>query len=73
MSNADDQLRYPIGKFAPKAEYTSSDLEACIKRIETVPSKIEDIFKSLSAKQLETPYREGGWTARQMALAFHHD
>jgi hypothetical protein len=69
MSNVDDQLRYPIGKFAPQPTYTSQELESCIRRIEAVPSKIEDVFRSLSPKQLETPYREGGWTARQV---IHH-
>jgi hypothetical protein len=69
MSNADELLRYPIGKFVPQSEYTSQQLEACIKRIETLPSRIEDVFKTLSATQIETPYRDGGWTARQV---IHH-
>jgi hypothetical protein len=69
MNNADDQLRYPIGKFAPQPSYTSQELEACIKRIETVPAKIEEVFRKLSSKQIETTYREGGWTARQV---IHH-
>jgi hypothetical protein len=69
MNSAEDLLRYPIGKFIPKADYTSSELDACIKRIETLPSKVEDVFKSFSPKQLETPYREGGWSARQV---IHH-
>jgi hypothetical protein len=69
MSNAEDLLRYPIGKFVPQPEYTSQELDACITRIEAVPAKIEEVFKSLSAKQIETPYREGGWTARQV---IHH-
>lgn len=69
MSNADDHLRYPIGKFTPQPSYTSQELEACIKRIEALPSKIEEVFKSLSPKQLETAYRDGGWTARQV---IHH-
>jgi hypothetical protein len=69
MSNMEDQLRYPIGKFSPQPEYTSTQLEACIKRIETLPSKVEEVFKSLSAKQIETQYRDGGWSARQV---IHH-
>lgn len=69
MSNSDEQLRYPIGKFTPQAEYTSVQLEACIKRIEALPSKVEEVFKSLSAKQIETQYRDGGWSARQV---IHH-
>jgi hypothetical protein len=69
MNNTDDQLRYPIGKFEPSAVYTSQDLESCIKRIEALPAKVEEVFKSLSAQQVETAYREGGWTARQV---IHH-
>jgi hypothetical protein len=34
-----------------------------------LPLKLEDVFKNLSSKQLETPYREDGWTARQV---IHH-
>ncbi len=67
--SSDDQLRYPIGKFAPKATYTSQELDACIKRIEALPAKIEEVFRKLSPKQIETPYRDGGWTARQV---IHH-
>lgn len=69
MSNNDDQLRYPIGKFAPKDSYTGEEIQENIRRIESVPAKIESVFRTLSAKQLETPYRDGGWTARQV---LHH-
>jgi hypothetical protein len=69
MSSAEDLLRYPIGKFVPQVDYSASEIEACIKRIETLPSKVEDVFKSLSSKQIETTYRDGGWSARQV---IHH-
>lgn len=64
-----DQLQYPIGKFAPKDSYTSSEIATLIQSIETVPAKIEEVFKKFSAKQLDTSYRPGGWTARQV---LHH-
>jgi hypothetical protein len=67
--NNEDQLRYPIGKFSPKESYTSDELKACIQRIETLPARVDKIAQSLTAKQLDTPYREGGWTARQV---LHH-
>lgn len=69
MNNGDDQLRYPIGRFAPKDSYTAEEISDNIRRIESVPAKIEAVFRSLSARQLDTPYREGGWTARQV---LHH-
>jgi hypothetical protein len=68
MSN-DDQLRYPIGKFIPKDTYSPDEIKSNIQRIETLPGKVESLVKNLSAKQLDTPYREGGWTARQV---IHH-
>jgi hypothetical protein len=69
MSDQIDRLRYPIGKFAPQESYSTEEIRANIQRIESLPEKIESVFKSLSAKQLETEYREGGWTARQV---LHH-
>jgi hypothetical protein len=65
----DDNLRYPTGKFAPQPTYTTEDVDANIRRIENLPASIEKIVGSLSSKQLDTPYREGGWTARQV---IHH-
>src|SRR5262245_46637686 len=66
---SDEQLRYPIGRLASKESYTPEEVKANINRIESVPEKIEALGKTLSAKQLETPYREGGWTGRQV---LHH-
>jgi len=65
----EDRLQYPIGKFTPKEAYTSEEISDLIRSIETVPNKIEDVFKKLTTKQLDTPYRLGGWTARQV---LHH-
>jgi len=67
--NNDDALRYPIGKFAAQETYTPAEIKLNIGRIESLPAKIEEIAKSLSAKQLEIPYRDGGWTAKQV---LHH-
>jgi hypothetical protein len=69
VSNSEDQLRYPVGKFSPKESYTREELSNFINTIEALPEKVETIARSFSAKQLETPYREGGWTARQV---LHH-
>jgi hypothetical protein len=64
-----EDLRYPIGKFSQKEEYTKSDLDGYIEQIEALPSRLEDKVKNLSDAQLDTPYREGGWTVRQV---IHH-
>lgn len=69
MNSADDQLRYPIGKFSPKESYTSDEIEAGIRRIESLPAKVEALANTLSQELLRRPYREGGWTGRQV---IHH-
>ncbi len=67
--NSDEQLRYPIGKFTAKDSYTLDEVKANIKRIEAVPASIEALTSKLTIQQLDTPYREGGWTGRQV---LHH-
>lgn len=69
MNNTEDQLRYPIGKFSAKAHYTAEDLHSCLHRIEGLPALIVNEIKDFTPQQLDTPYREGGWTARQV---LHH-
>ena len=65
----EEELRYPTGKFAARENYTTEDLQQFIRRIESLPAKVEEATKSLTASQLNTPYREGGWTLRQV---LHH-
>ena len=65
----DEKLRFPIGKFAAQESYTAQELQACINRIEALPAKVESLIKNFSAAQYDTPYREGGWAARQV---LHH-
>ena len=67
--NSDEHLRYPIGRNTSKDAYTSEEIKILVQRIEDVPGKIEAVLKSLSSTQLDTPYRDGGWTARQV---MHH-
>ena len=65
----DEVLRYPTGKFSPQDAYTRQELDHCIQRIELLPSKIEALINNFSTRELDTFYREGGWTARQV---LHH-
>lgn len=67
MNNPDP--RYPIGKFETKDQYTPEEIRQCIDRIASLPSRLEAALNGLSAEQLDTPYREGGWTLRQVT---HH-
>ncbi len=61
--------RYPIGKFEFKASYSADEVKQSIDRIEALPFRLETALIGLSPAQLDTPYREGGWTLRQVA---HH-
>ena len=61
--------RYPIGKFEFKAQYTAEEVSLAIDRIASMPSRMEAALNGLTDVQLDTPYREGGSTLRQVA---HH-
>jgi hypothetical protein len=61
--------RYPIGKFVMPLEVTSASRQQAIETIAEAPAKLRTSVKGLSPTQLDTPYREGGWTVRQVA---HH-
>ena len=65
----DETLRYPTGKFEAQDAYTQQELLACIQRIESLPSALSAVVKDFTPRDFGTPYREGGWTARQV---LHH-
>lgn len=65
----DEQLKYPIGKFAPPVSYTNNDIHHWINDIKTLPGKLRQVIINLNETQLDTPYRPGGWTLRQVV---HH-
>lgn len=62
-------LRYPIGKFQPPSKFTPKLIEKYISDIEEFPSTLRGEVESLSDNQLNTPYRPGGWSVRQVV---HH-
>jgi uncharacterized damage-inducible protein DinB len=62
-------LRYPIGNFQFPSKFTEQDRKGAINIIESTPTKMRAAVKGLSDKQLDTPYRPGGWTVRQLV---HH-
>ena len=64
-----EDLRYPIGKFAYDKDSTSQKRDAWIREIKDLPLHLRQAVAGLSAAQLDTPYREGGWTVRQVV---HH-
>lgn len=60
--------RYPIGKFNPK-EYSEQQKEEWLADIKFLPQAVENAISNLDEQQLQTPYREGGWTVHQLV---HH-
>jgi DinB superfamily len=61
--------RFPIGKFNYEGAPSADQRLKFIAEIEQMPAAIRAAIQGLSAKQLDTPYREGGWTVRQVV---HH-
>ena len=62
-------LRYPIGKFVPPGQFTKDSRDQAIEVIADTPKLLRDAVQGLDEDQLDTPYREGGWTLRQVV---HH-
>jgi uncharacterized damage-inducible protein DinB len=61
--------RYPIGKFAFDGPPTEAQRNQLINDIEQTPAALRAAIRNLSPEQIETPYRDGGWTVRQVV---HH-
>jgi len=64
-----DDLRYPIGKFHFDPAQAPAMRVAWIAQLELLPRELEAATGGLSQAQLDTPYRPGGWTPRQVV---HH-
>jgi|SRR5215467_42677 len=61
--------RFPIGKFAYSGPLTSQQKQQYLDSIEHTPALMRAAVAGLSDQQLDTPYRDGGWTVRQVV---HH-
>jgi DinB superfamily len=68
MSAIETDPRYPIGKYQPQpfSQALREEWEAAIRFL---PNALEHAVLNLDEAQLDTPYREGGWTVRQLV---HH-
>ena len=62
-------LRYPIGTFTYQKPLTEDQKQKHLDEIEQAPANLRAAVKGLSAQQLDTPYRSGGWTVREVT---HH-
>ncbi|HEV2176257.1 MAG TPA: bacillithiol transferase BstA [Terriglobia bacterium] len=68
-ATAAPDLRFPVGKFKWEGPITNQQRHHFIGDIEQTPARLRDAVKGLTGQQLDTPYREGGWTVRQVV---HH-
>jgi hypothetical protein len=64
-----DDIRYPIGHFRSAPSYSASDRSANIETLRELPERLRAVVSGLEDAQLDTPYRDGGWTVRQVV---HH-
>ena len=62
-------LRYPVGPLTPTAPFTATDRAAALTVIAEAPARLRLAVAGLTDGQLDTPYRPGGWTVRQVV---HH-
>lgn len=61
--------RYPVGRFHYEGPYSAAQREQLLMTLANLPAKLRAAVAGLNEKQLDTPYREGGWTVRQTV---HH-
>jgi hypothetical protein len=61
--------RYPIGKFSFEGPLSEEQKNKFLDDIEQTPARLKAAVAGLSDAQLDTPYRDGGWTVRQVV---HH-
>lgn len=64
-----DDLRYPVGRFEFPTSVSAADLSEFLDHIAEAPSRLRAAVSGLGEAQLDTPYRPGGWTVRQVV---HH-
>ena len=68
-TNTTPDLRYPVGRFAFPESVSAEERSAWIEAIAAVPAALRAAVEGLDERQIDTPYRDGGWTVRQVV---HH-
>jgi uncharacterized damage-inducible protein DinB len=68
-TSAAPDLRYPIGRLDRRPTLTSAERRAAIDALAVAPEALRAAVRGLTDEQLDTPYRPGGWTVRQLV---HH-
>jgi uncharacterized damage-inducible protein DinB len=64
-----EALQYPLGKYEAPATIDEVQRKAWIRQIASLPVQLSSAVHGLHDEELDTPYREGGWTVRQVV---HH-
>lgn len=64
-----ETLKYPIGKFQKPSTFSEAEVQKQVEEISKFPERLRNAVQDLSKEKLDTPYREGGWTLRQVV---HH-
>jgi hypothetical protein len=69
MATPTEDLRHPIGRFSFQPPSTREQRQTWIAEIAAAPAQLRAAIAGLNEEQLNTPYRDGGWTVRQV---IHH-
>ncbi len=64
-----NDLRYPVGRYQPPSVIDAETRGRWLDELEQLPAKLTVAVSGLAEQQLDTPYRPGGWTVRQVV---HH-
>lgn len=64
-----EALKYPIGHFEYSPKVRKDTIDNWIRVLEELPNTLKNMVNPLTSEQLDTPYRPGGWTIRQVV---HH-
>jgi uncharacterized damage-inducible protein DinB len=69
MTTATADIRYPVGRFTYDGDSSREAIDRAIAQIDVLPALLRAAVDGLDEAQLDTPYRDGGWTPRQVV---HH-
>jgi uncharacterized damage-inducible protein DinB len=64
-----DDVRYPVGAYRKPAIISTAERERYVEEIAATPGRLRAAVEGLTDSQVDTPYRDGGWTVRQVV---HH-
>ena len=69
MTDTMEELKYPTGRYQRPEGYTPELLKEWLSALKGLPMWMDACIENMDAHQLQTPYREGGWTVQQVV---HH-